>query len=224
MRILLIEDDEAVARFVQKGLREEGHNVTLCGDGVEAQMALVTESWDVVILDIMLPDRSGFEVLRRARQAGLQTPVLVLSARDATEDRVRGLNLGADDYLVKPFAFEEFLARLHALARRPPQLDETVLRVGPLTLDRVGREAVCRGEALRLSPTEFALLELLVRNAGRTVPKTQILQAVWGDDWDRGTNIVEVYVNYLRKKLRAKGVSDLVETVRGVGYRVVDRT
>ncbi len=220
MKILLVEDDERLSRFIERGLTEEGHTVVLRTDGRDAEDQLFFEPYDAVILDLMLPGQSGMEVLRHIRSAGIRTPVLILTARDAMEDKLRGLEAGADDYLTKPFAFEELLARLHALARRATGSFEAPLRCGPITVDATRRQALCNGRELSLTHTEFALLEYLCRHTGQVVSRTRIEQQVWGDDYDRSSNVVAVYVNYLRKKLARCGVKGIIETVRGSGYRL----
>jgi DNA-binding response OmpR family regulator len=220
MRILLVEDDERVSRFVARGLSEDGHSVAVRADGRDAEDQLLYESYDVVILDLMLPGQSGMELLRHIRQAGIEVPVLVLTARDSVEDKVRGFQSGADDYLVKPFAFEELLARLHSLVRRNRTVPMATLTCGPLELDLRRHGAMCQGNTLTLTQREFALLECLCRSPGCVLSRTQIEQSVWGDDFDRETNVVAVYVSYLRRKLEAAGASGLLETVRGVGYRL----
>jgi len=220
VKVLLVEDDERVSRFIARGLTEDGHSVTIRADGCDAEDQLRFEPYDVVILDLVLPGQSGMEVLRHIRADGIDVPVLVLTARDSLDDKVRGLQSGADDYLVKPFAFEELIARLHSLVRRASGAPPGPLTCGPLQLDQHRRSACCNGQPLTLTQREFTLLEYLCRHAGRVVSRSQIEQGVWGDDFDRETNVVAVYVNYLRRKLEAAGAPDLLETVRGAGYRL----
>lgn len=220
MRILLVEDDERVSRFVERGLTEDGHTVTVRADGHDAEDQILYGDFDVVVLDLVLPGQSGLEVLRHIRGAGSRVPVLVLTARDSVEDKVRGLRGGADDYLVKPFAFEELLARLQNLARRRQGGPASMLACGPLTLDLGRHDARCHDRPLELTRREFALLECLCRNAGHVLSRAQLEQSVWGDDFDRDTNVVAVYVSYVRRKLASAGAPDLLETVRGIGYRL----
>ena len=220
MKLLLVEDDERLSGFIKRGLTEEGHTVVVRDNGVDAEDQIFFEEYDVAILDIMLPGQSGFEVLRHARAAGITVPVLMLTARDGVADRVRGLDAGADDYLTKPFAFEELLARLRALERRGAGRTANVIQCGPLSLDLARRSATCQGAEISLTHTEYALLEYLCRNAGRLLSRAQIEQQVWGDEYERDSNVVEVYINYLRKKLTACRAAGLIETVRGSGYRL----
>ena len=219
MRILVVEDERKVAAFVRQGLVEEGHAVEVAADG-EAALEAVAEGppFDLVVLDVMLPKRGGLDVLRSLRALRVQTPVLLLTARDGVADKVAGLDAGADDYLAKPFAFEEFLARVRALLRRGRGGAEPVLRLADLSLDPATR-AVLRGRRrITLTAREYALLEYLLRNAGRVLTRPMITQHVWGMDWDPESNIVDVYVGYLRRKVDADGEPRLVQTVRGAGY------
>jgi DNA-binding response OmpR family regulator len=219
MRILVVEDERKVAKFIRQGLEEEGHAVEVAADGVTAvDLLLDGPAYDLVVLDLMLPGRDGLGVLRSLRERSIDTPVLVLTARDALPDRVRGLDLGADDYLTKPFAFEEFLARVRALLRRAAARRDPVLRVGDLTLDPATR-AVARGRRrITLTTREHALLEYFMRNTGRVLTRPMIAEHVWGLDFDRESNIVDVYVGYLRRKIDADGEPRLLHTVRGAGY------
>jgi DNA-binding response OmpR family regulator len=219
MRILVVEDERKVAAFVRQGLVEEGHAVEVAADG-EAALEAVAEGppFDLVVLDVMLPKRGGLDVLRSLRALRVQTPVLLLTARDGVADKVAGLDAGADDYLAKPFAFEEFLARVRALLRRGRGGAEPVLRLADLSLDPATR-AVLRGRRrITLTAREYALLEYFLRNAGRVLTRPMITQHVWGMDWDPQSNIVDVYVGYLRRKVDADGEPRLVQTVRGAGY------
>ena len=219
MRILVVEDERKVAKFIRQGLEEEGHAVEVAADGVAAlDLLLDGPPYDLIVLDLMLPGRDGLGVLRSLRERSIDTPVLVLTARDALPDRVRGLDLGADDYLTKPFAFEEFLARVRALLRRATSRRDPVLRVGDLTLDPATR-AVTRGRRrISLTTREHALLEYFMRNTGRVLTRPMIAEHVWGLDFDRESNIVDVYVGYLRRKIDADGEPRLLHTVRGAGY------
>jgi DNA-binding response OmpR family regulator len=219
MRILVVEDERKVAAFVRQGLVEEGHAVEVAADG-DAALEAVADGppFDLVVLDVMLPKRNGLDVLRSLRGLRVQTPVLLLTARDGVADKVAGLDAGADDYLAKPFAFEEFLARVRALLRRGRGGAEPVLRLADLSLDPATR-AVRRGRRrITLTAREYALLEYFLRNAGRVLTRPMITQHVWGMDWDPQSNIVDVYVGYLRRKVDADGELRLVQTVRGAGY------
>jgi len=221
MRILVVEDERKVASFLRQGLEEEGHAVEIAGDGAAAlDHVLGSEGYDLVVLDVMLPKGDGFEVLKTMRQHKVQTPVLMLTARDGVADKVTGLDLGADDYLTKPFAFEEFLARVRALLRRGAGQTAPVLRLLDLSLDPSSREVVRGGRRITLTAREYALLEYFLRNAGRVLTRPMIAQHVWGLDFDPESNIVDVYVGYLRRKIDAEGERRLVHTVRGAGYRL----
>ena len=219
MRVLVVEDDKQLASFIGKGLRENALTVDLAYDGEEGFSMASTGIYDVIVLDIMLPERSGFDVIRELRSEKVETPIICLTARDQLEDKVTGLNLGADDYLPKPFEFPELLARVRALGRRSADMVPTKLTCGDLELDPVTRR-VHRGDIdIELTPKEFALLEYLMRRAGRTVTRTAILDNVWDMNYDTLTNVVDVLVNRLRKKVDQEFPEQLVETVRGVGYR-----
>ena len=225
MRVLVVEDDPAISGFVVRGLREEQYRVDLAEDGATAERMASDESYDAVVLDILLPGFDGFELCRRLRTQGVDVPVLMLTARDAVADRVRGLDVGADDYLVKPFAFDELLARLRALTRRgrTRQLD-TTLAYGPLDMDTATHLARAAGEPLDLSATEYRLLEHLLRHAETIVSREQLAEHVWGGDYDPFANVADVYIGYLRRKLRAAGLqAPLIHTVRGMGYMLKSR-
>jgi DNA-binding response OmpR family regulator len=219
MRILVVEDERKVAAFIRQGLAEEGHAVEVAADGAAALDAVAAgPPFDLLVLDVMLPRRDGFDVLRTLRAQRVQAPILLLTARDAVADKVTGLDLGADDYLAKPFAFEEFLARVRALLRRGRGPAEPVLRVADLCLDPATR-AVTRGRRrIALTAREHALLEYFLRNAGRVLTRPMITQHVWGMDFDPESNIIDVYVGYLRRKIDGPGEPRLLQTVRGVGY------
>jgi heavy metal response regulator len=219
MRILVVEDDKGTARFIQKGLSEEGFMTDVVYGGEDGQFMASTQIYDLIILDVMLPEINGFEVLRTIRQKGVSTPVLFLTAKDEKEDIIHGLDLGADDYLVKPFAFAELLARIRAVLRRgQPGEPIKKLIVGDLVLDRVTRQA-CRGDKIiELTAKEFQLLEYMMRNKGQILTKTMILDRVWGYDFDTQSNIIEVHVNRLRAKVDKDFNTKLINTVRGVGY------
>ncbi|MBI3084770.1 MAG: response regulator transcription factor [candidate division NC10 bacterium] len=218
MRILVVEDDRKVAGFIRKGLTEEGYAVDVASDGETGLAMGLDRLHDVIVLDVMLPGMPGFQVVRELRQAKVTTPVLLLTARDAVEDKVQGLDAGADDYLTKPFAFAELLARIRALLRRGTAARAPLLQVADLTLDPATRTVTRGREAISLTNREFALLEYLMRNAGRVLTRTMIAEHVWDYSFDSGTNVIDVYVNYLRKKIDAGRERKLIHTVRGVGY------
>ena len=221
MRILVVEDDRKVASFIHEGLAREGYAVDVLHDGSQAGEQAQVYDYDAVVLDLMLPGRSGFQVLRdiRARKAAL--PVLILTAKDSVEDRVTGLDAGADDYMVKPFALAELAARLRAVLRRG-SAREVVLRVGDLEIDTVRRIVRRAGKTVDLKPKEYALLEFLVRNSDRPVTKSLIIEHVWNIHFDSVSNVVEVHVNALRNKIDRTGGRPLIHTVRGVGYMLSD--
>lgn len=221
MKILIAEDDDETAEFVRRGLVELGHTVSREVSGEDALHAGATEPFDIIVLDRMLPGIDGVEILRRWRAAKIATPVLMLTALGGIADRVTGLEAGADDYLVKPFAFAELAARLAALYRRPP-LNETPTRlsVGDVTIDVLKREVRRAGREIHLQPREFALLELLMRHAGRVVTRTMFLENVWEFHFDPQTNIVETHLSRLRSKLKEGFDTDPIETLRGIGYRM----
>ena len=219
MRALIIEDDRTIADFLARGLREAGFVVDHAPDGEEGLAAAVTETYDVAIVDLMLPKRDGLSVIDELRRRGRSTPVLILSARRSVDDRVRGLQAGGDDYLTKPFAFAELLARVQALVRRATRaIEPTTLSFGDLTLDLLSRKVTRADVTIDLRPREFALLEYLMRNAGRVVSKTMILSHVWEYNFDPQTNIVDVLVSRLRDKIDRPFETKLLHTVRGVGY------
>ena len=220
MKILVIEDDPTVGQFVKRGLEEQRWGVDLVTDGEEGERLAGSESYDVVILDMRLPGKSGLDVLHSLRAKGFERPVLLLAAQDAVDAKVQTLRAGADDYVTKPFAFEELLARVEALARRPRALVSPVLRVGDLELDQNTHEVRRSGEPVELTPKEYAVLEYLMRHAGRVMSRTLITEYAWGYHFDPGTNIVDVVINHLRKKIDAKQERKLITTVRGVGYVV----
>ncbi|MGN6621195.1 MAG: response regulator transcription factor [Sphingomonas sp.] len=221
MRVLLAEDDAETAGFVAHGLGELGHVVTPVATGEDALHLGTVETFDVIVLDRMMPGIDGVEVLKRWRAAGVTAPVLMLTALGGIADRVSGLDAGADDYLVKPFAFAELAARLAALRRRPP-ISELVTRleVGDIVLDALKRQVWRAGKEIHLQPREFALLELLMRHAGKVVTRTMFLEQVWDFHFDPQTNIVETHLSRLRTKLKGDGAPDPIETLRGVGYRM----
>ena len=218
MRILVVEDESKVASFIQRGLEAEQYHVDVANDGESGLSAIFDEDYDLVILDIMLPKRNGFSVLEEVRKRHLQVPVLMLTARDTVTDRVTGLDRGADDYLTKPFAFEELVARVRALLRRGAPSQSPVLSVADLRLDPVTREITRADQKIEMTAKEFALLEFFLRQPGRLLSRALIAQHVWGVDFDTFTNVIDVYVNYVRKKIDADFEPKLLHTVRGVGY------
>ena len=219
MRALLVEDDETIAEFVARGLGEAGFAVDRAADGEAGLDAALHQSYDVAVVDVMLPKRDGLAVIDELRRRGMATPVLILSARRSVDDRVRGLQAGGDDYLTKPFAFAELLARVQALVRRATRTPEpTTLTVADLVLDLLSRRVTRGGASIELRPREFALLEYLMRNAGTVVSKTMILSRVWEYSFDPQTNVVDVLVSRLREKIDRPFEKKLLHTVRGVGY------
>lgn len=220
MKILVIEDDPTVGQFVKRGLEEQRWGVELVADGEEGEQRASSGAYDLVILDMRLPGKSGLDVLTALRGRGFERPILVLTAQDAVDSKVSTLRAGADDYVTKPFAFEELLARVEALARRPRAIASATLRVGDLELDQTTHEVRRGGEPIELTPKEFTVLEYLMRHTGRVMSRTLITEYAWGYHFDPGTNIVDVVINHLRKKIDAKHERKLLTTVRGVGYVV----
>jgi two-component system OmpR family response regulator len=219
MRILVVEDDPKISSFVVKGLKQSGFAVDAASDGEEGLLLARATKPDVVVVDVMLPRLDGLSLIRRLRQDGIQLPVLILSAKASVEDRVAGLQSGGDDYLTKPFAFSELLARIHALLRRAANAAEpTRLIVGDLSMDLLTREVIREGRRIELQAREFSLLEYLMRNAGRAVTKTLILEHVWDYNFDPQTNVVDVLVHRLRSKVDKGFDSKMIHTIRGVGY------
>ncbi len=224
MRILIVEDDKRTALFVSKGLRQEGFAVDHAADGEEGLHLILTEPYDAAVIDIMLPKLDGLALIDEMRRRGVQTPVIVLSARSSVDDRIKGLQAGGDDYLVKPFAFSELMARIQALIRRATQATEpTTLTVADLRLDLVRRKVFRNDEEIELQPKEFALLEYLMRNAGRVISKTMIMEHVWDYNFDPQTNVVEARICRLRDKVDRSFDLDLIHTIRGVGYVLEDK-
>jgi DNA-binding response OmpR family regulator len=218
MRALVIEDDPTVGQFVKRGLEEQRWSVDLVADGEEGETLARSQPYDLVVLDMRLPGRSGLDVLRNLRARGFERPVLVLTAQDAVDAKVETLRAGADDYVTKPFAFEELLARAEALTRRPRVLATPVLKVADLDVDLDAREVHRAGALVELTPKEFLVLEYLCRHKGRVMSRTLITEYAWGYHFDPGTNIVDVVINHLRKKIDAGKGKRLITTVRGVGY------
>jgi len=219
MKVLVVEDEKQVASLIQKGLEEQGFQVEVCHDGTDAYQLATARQYDVIVLDIMLPGRDGLSILRGLRKAKNTVPVILLTARSELDERVEGLDLGADDYLTKPFYLEELISRLHAVLRRASGNRLSVLQAGDLTVNLITREVSRAGRPVRLTAREFGLLEYLMRSPGRVFTRTQIIEHVWGYDFDPNTNLVDVYIQRLRKKIRGESDEDLIETVRGVGYR-----
>lgn len=218
MKLLIVEDETKTASFLQRGFSEAGFVVSVAQDGLEGMRQIETAAFDLIVLDIMLPGMDGWQLLTWIRARGLQTPVLILTARDAVSDRVRGLEVGADDYLVKPFAFSELLARVRTILRRPPLRESSVLRVGDLELDLVGHRVTRSGHRLDLTAKEFTLLSLLMRRAGEVLTRTFIAESVWDMHSAGDTNVVDVSVRRLRSKVDDPYAHKLLRTVRGVGY------
>lgn len=218
MRLLLVEDDVRIARFVAKGLREQAYAVDVAGTGDDALYQAAINSYDLVILDVMIPGRDGFAVCRELRKSGQRMPILMLTARDAVEDRIAGLDHGADDYLTKPFEFRELLARLRALLRRSGELRPAKISVADLVLDTAAQSAMRAGRSMTLTAKEYALLEFLARNAGRVVGRAEIAEHVWDETFDPFSNLIEVYVNRVRRKIDADSNKPLLHTRRGAGY------
>jgi heavy metal response regulator len=218
MRLLVVEDEKKVVSFIKQGLEEEGYAVDVAVEGEEGLRMALDRLHDLIILDIALPKMDGLQVLKKLRQQKVKTPVLLLTVRATIEDKVLGLDAGADDYLTKPFAFQELLARARALLRRRAETEPSIFQVADLTLDPARRAASRRGKRIDLTSKEFALLEYFMRNPGRVLTRTMIIEHVWNYDFDTMTNIIDVYVNYLRKKIDSGREPKLIHTVRGVGY------
>ena len=223
MRILIIEDEPKVAAYMRKGLVEQGFTVDVVDNGLAGLHQATTNTYDLLVVDVTLPSLDGWSIVERVRDASLSTPVLFVTARDAVEDRVRGLELGGDDYLVKPFAFSEFLARVRALLRRGTAQPLENVQVGDLTVNLLRRRAERKGRRLDLSPQEFVLLSVLVRRAGEVMSRTLLAEQVWDMNFDSDTNVVDVAIRRLRRKVDAPFRSPLIHTVRGVGYVLEER-
>jgi two-component system copper resistance phosphate regulon response regulator CusR len=223
MRVLIVEDDAKAAAYLRKGLTENGFVVDVVSDGEDGLHLLLTAEYDLAILDVMLPQRDGWSILAELRRRGKQTPVLVLTARDAVQDRVKGLELGADDYLVKPFAFSECLARIRSILRRGPGRQPEMLRIADLEIDLLQHKAVRGARRLDLTPKEFALLSLLARRKGEVLSRTLIAEQVWDMNFDSDTNVVDVAVRRLRSKVDDPCPKKLIHTVRGMGYVLDER-
>jgi two-component system copper resistance phosphate regulon response regulator CusR len=220
MRILIAEDDKQVAGFLKKGLKEEQYAVDVCYDGEEALFQAQVNDYDLIILDVMLPKKNGYAVCKEIREEGNLTPILMLTVRDQLEDKVRGLQEGADDYLTKPFAFEELLARIKALLRRTQDYKTKTLKVGDLELDPVSRKVSRAGKSITLTGKEYALLEYLMRNKGRIITQAMIIDHVWDMNYDGLSNVVNVYINHLREKIDKEFSRKYIHTLRGSGYKI----
>ena len=218
MRVLLVEDDTRIARFVARGLREQTYAVDVAASGEEALYQAAINSYDLVVLDVMIPSPDGFSVCRELRKSGQRVPILMLTARDAVEDRIKGLDSGADDYLTKPFEFGELLARMRALLRRTGEVRPAKLTVADLVVDTVGQQVSRAGKNISFTAKEYALIEFLARNAGRVVGRAEIAEHVWDEEFDPFSNLIEVYVNRVRRKIDAAPHKPLLHTRRGAGY------
>lgn len=218
MNLLVIEDDQVLGKAIQRGMIEAGHQCLWVRNGKRGLEEAQSQQFDAVILDLMLPDLAGMEIMKGMRQGGIRTPVLILTSMSAVEDRVNGLKAGADDYLVKPFAFPELFARLEAIIRRSADKPASTLKAGPLTLDLTNRRVTRAGSEIILTPTEFSLLEFLMRYAGQVVTRKMLCEHLWESDWEGVTNVVEVHINRLRGKIDRGYDEPLIQTVRGRGY------
>lgn len=224
MRILLVEDEARIVRFIAKGLREQSYAVDWAATGADALYQISVNDYDAIILDLMIPRPNGFEVCRQMRAGNIKTPILMLTARDATEDKIKGLDLGADDYLTKPFEFGELLARLRALLRRGNELKSTKIKIADLEIDTAAQRVWRNDSEIELTVKEYALLEFFARNTGRVVGRAEIAEHVWDESFDPFSNSIEVYVNRLRRKIDRIGDSPLFHTRRGAGYVLLDLT
>jgi heavy metal response regulator len=218
MRILLVEDEEKIASFIKRGLKEEHYAVDVSGEGENAVYLAELNPYDLIILDIMLPGKDGISVCKELRSKKIDSPILMLTAKDRVKDKVSGLNSGADDYLTKPFAFEELLARVRALARRKFRDKNNTLKVDDLELDRLTHKVSRQGKEITLTSKEYALLEYLMLNCGQVITRTMISEHVWDEDFDSFTNVIDVYIKYLRNKIDSGFKKQLIHTIRGVGY------
>ncbi len=222
MKILLVEDEAEIGELIKTGLEKEEFSVDYCKDGDSGMEHAMSNSYDAIVLDVMLPGKSGLEILKMVRAGQNNVPIIIITARGETEDRIEGLDLGADDYLPKPFFVEELIARLRAIWRRSSETGMSVLNVGTLSANLMTREVVRSGLQIEMTPKEFSLLAFLMRAPGRVLTRTQILEQVWGYHFDPGTNLVDVYIRRLRSKIDFDGEIPLIETLRGVGYRMQD--
>jgi len=218
MRILVVEDEKKIAALIKRGLKEEGYAADIAEDGIEGEFLAATNQYDAIILDIMLPKMDGVSLCKSLRAKKISTPIIMVTAKDAVSDKVEGLDSGADDYLTKPFAFEELLARVRSLLRKHENQLTTKLNVGPLELDLVSHKVARDGKEIALTTKEYALLEYLMRNAGSVITRTMISEHVWDINFDTDTNVIDVYINYLRKKIDDGFKKELIHTIRGRGY------
>jgi len=223
MRVLVVEDERKIADFIRRGLTEQGYAVDVAYDGEEALDWPTVADFGVVVLDVMLPGRNGIEVCRTLRERGVRMPILMLTARDAVDDRVLGLDSGADDYLVKPFAFAELLARLRALTRREPGVMAPSLEIGDLTLDTTTREVSRAGKLIETTTKEYAILEYLMRHPNQVLTRAMIAEHVWNYDFDNASNVIDVHIRNLRRKIDDGFSTRLISTIRGAGYRISSR-
>jgi len=219
VHILFVEDEAKIANFVQAGLKEQGFVVDYCDNGDEGYTRALDNEYDALVLDIMVPGKDGLSILKNLRRKGQNVPIILLTARNELDDRLEGLNLGADDYIAKPFFVEELVARIHAVVRRSAGDRQNLVCVGPIKLDRITREATCNQHIVELTTREFNLLEYLMRSPGRVFTRTQILEHIWGYDFNPNTNVVDVCVQRIRKKIDSIGGASWIESIRGVGYR-----
>lgn len=222
MKILVVEDEERVAQFIQKGLREEGHAVDVAYDGEQGAYLGEVNEYDLILLDLMLPKKDGISVCRELRERGVGAPIMMLTARDTVEDKVQGLDAGADDYLPKPFSFDELLARVRALLRRHSEAKTPVLKIADLELDPISRRATRSGTPIRLTTKEYALLEYMMRNPRRVLSRTLVGEHVWDMNFDPESNVIDVYVSHLRSKIDKNYTPKLIHTIRGQGYLLSD--
>jgi DNA-binding response OmpR family regulator len=219
MHILFVEDEAKIANFVRAGLKEQGFVVDYCDNGDEGYTRALDNEYDAIVLDIMVPGKDGLSILKNLRRKGQNVPIILLTARNELDDRLEGLNLGADDYIAKPFFVEELVARIHAVVRRSAGDRQNLVCVGPIKLDRITREVTCNQHVVELTTREFNLLEYLMRSPGRVFTRTQILEHIWGYDFNPSTNVVDVCVQRIRKKIDSIGGAGWIESIRGVGYR-----
>lgn len=219
MNVLFVEDEVKIANFVRAGLKEQGFVVDYCDNGDDGYFQAVHNDYDVIVLDIMIPGKDGLAILKQLRKSGRNVPVILLTARNELDDRLQGLNLGADDYIAKPFFVEELAARIHAVVRRSVGDRQNLLTVGSLKLDRITREVTCNNQAIELTTREFNLLEYLMRSPGQVFTRTQILEHVWGYDFNPNTNVVDVCIQRIRRKMEPLDQTVWIESIRGVGYR-----
>lgn len=217
--MLFVEDEAKIANFVRAGLKEQGFIVDYCDNGDDGYLRALDNEYDVIVLDIMVPGKDGLSILKQLRHQNNNTPVILLTARNELDDRLQGLNLGADDYIAKPFFVEELAARIHAVVRRSVGERQNVLSIGALKLDRITREVTCNGRVIELTSREFNLLEYLMRSPGRVFTRTQILEHVWGYDFNPNTNVVDVCIQRIRKKIDSLDEAGCIESIRSVGYR-----